>query len=123
MTDGKDLKIGTWNVEGLLNCLDSRNFVSFLKSSDICCLTETFIDYEFQCEKLSEYSFVFSFARKLSHRGKKSGGVIVFSEEIFELDQTKKVDYKNIVTLEPQLYISNFGFRFFSELWWFFFTF
>ena len=41
-------------MEGLLNRLDSSDFVSFLKSFDICCLTETFIDYEFQCEQLSE---------------------------------------------------------------------
>ena len=59
MTDGKDLKIGTWNVEGLLNRLDSSDFVSFLKSFDICCLTETFIDYEFQCEQLSHLSHLF----------------------------------------------------------------
>ena len=30
MTDSKDLKIGTWNVEGLLNRLDSSDFVSFI---------------------------------------------------------------------------------------------
>ena len=29
VTDDKDLKIGTWNVEGLLNRLDSSDFVSF----------------------------------------------------------------------------------------------
>ena len=76
MTDGKDLKIGTWNVEGLLNRLDSSDFVSFfLKSFDICCLSETFIDMNFSVKKLSEYSFVSSFARKLSLRGRKSGGV------------------------------------------------
>ena len=100
MTDGKDLKIGTWNVEGLLNRLDSSDFVSFLKSFDICCLTETFIDYEFQCEQLSEYSFVSSFARKLSHRGRKSGGVIVcFRKKFSNLIKQVKVDYENMIVL------------------------
>ena len=31
VADGKDLKIGTWNVEGLLHRLDSSDFVSFFK--------------------------------------------------------------------------------------------
>ena len=31
MTDGKDLMMGTWNVERQLNCLDSSDFVSFFK--------------------------------------------------------------------------------------------
>ena len=35
-----------------------QKFFFFFKSFDICCLT---IDYEFQCEKLSEYSFFFFF--------------------------------------------------------------
>ena len=101
VADGKDLKIGTWNVEGLLHRLDSSDFVSFLKSFDICCLTETFIDFDFQCEQLSEYSFVSSFARKLSHRGRKSGGVIVcFRKKFSKFIKQVKIDYENMIVLQ-----------------------
>ena len=51
--------------------------MSFIKSFDMCCLTETFIDYDFQSDKFSDYTFITSPAKKLSHRGRKSGGVIV----------------------------------------------
>ena len=50
----------------------------------------------FSVKKLSEYSFVSSFARILSHSGRKSGCVIVcFRKKISNL----KVDYENMIVL------------------------
>ena len=64
-------------MEGLLQRLHCNDFVSFLKSFDIFCLTETYVDFKFQSDKMSEYCFLSSFAKKLTRRGRKSGGVIV----------------------------------------------
>ena len=49
---------------------------------------------------MSEYSFVSSFARKLSHRGRKSGGVILcFRKKFSNLIKQVKVDYENMIVL------------------------
>ena len=69
-------------------------------------MTETFIYFDFQCEQLSEYSFVCSFARKLSHRGRKSGGVIVcFRKKFSKFIKQVKIDYENMIVLQTDKHL------------------
>ena len=101
MTDGKDLMMGTWNVERQLNRLDSSDFVSFFKVFlHLLSDRKPLLIMNFSVNFFSEYSFVSSFARKLSHRGRKSGGVIVcFRKKFSNLIKQVKVDYENMIVL------------------------
>ena len=67
----------TWNVGGLLSKLTDNDFVDYIKSFDVICLTETYVEYNLQIHVFADFNMYFSPAKKLSHHGRCSGGVIV----------------------------------------------
>ena len=67
----------TWNVEGLLSKLADADFVEYVKSFDIIGLTETFLEYDLQASTFADFSSYSAPAKKLSHHGRCSGGVLV----------------------------------------------
>ena len=66
-----------WNVEGLSSKLSENSFVQYICAFDICCFTETFTSIDFNFEiYFSDYFVFHSPAVKLSHQGRRSGGVV-----------------------------------------------
>ena len=72
-----DLKFLNYNVNGLLQKLEDSDFILYIQSHDIICLTETFVATEFESDLFSDFLIFTSKALKLSHHGRYSGGVIV----------------------------------------------
>lgn len=68
----------SWNVDGLWNKLSDPDFLQFLNKHDVVCLFETFLENIFvPPASLCDFE-CFSFpAVKLSHHGRRSGGVVV----------------------------------------------
>jgi len=97
-----------WNVNGLTSKLGEPGFVDYIKSFDICCLLETFTTVNFDFSTyFDEYKILHSPARKLSHHGRRSGGVIVMIKACIEsLVSEIQVNYDNIIAFK----ISNFTF-------------
>ena len=67
-----------WNVEGLLTKLEDPDFIPYLRTFSFVCLTETFVEYLNDSRLCNEFSIIISPAQKLSHRGRRSGGVVCF---------------------------------------------
>ena len=66
----------SWNVESLLSKLDDPEFIPYLQSFSFVCLTETFVEYFDDFGRFSDFDIFVSPAQKLSHRGRRSGGVV-----------------------------------------------
>ena len=103
-----NLRMVCWNVNGLTSKLGEPGFVDYIKSFDICCLIETFTTVNFDFNTyFDEYKILHSPARKLSHHGRRSGGVIVMLKACIEsLVSEIQVNYDNIIAFK----ISNFTF-------------
>jgi exonuclease III len=71
------VKFLDYNVNGLLDKLENSNFVNFLLLHDFICLTETFVANEFSSPLFSDFVLFTSKARKFSHQGRHSGGIVV----------------------------------------------
>ena len=65
-----------WNVEGLLSKFDEPDFVSLVNSVSFSCLCETFVTNVDLSNLFPEHDCYLSPAKKLSNRGRLSGGVI-----------------------------------------------
>jgi len=66
-------------VEGFLSKLVDPDFLDYIKLFSIVCLQETFIEYFDVPDCLSQFDAYVSPATKLSHHGRRSGGVIVLT--------------------------------------------
>ena len=66
----------TWNIEGLYAKLFDNDFISFVASHDFVCLTETFLLNELQLSVFPDHHIYYQFAKKLSQKGRPSGGVL-----------------------------------------------
>ena len=70
-------------MEGLWQKLDCVDFVSFLLSFDVVCLTETFIDTDFQSDMFKDYLSFTAKAKKLSRHGRNSGGYVMLIKKLY----------------------------------------
>ena len=52
----------------------SNDFIDYLNTLDLVCLTETFVDEGFEITALKEFIFFIVPAKKLSRQGRRSGG-------------------------------------------------
>ena len=85
------------NVEGIVSKLKDTSFVSFISCYDFICLVETFVD-SFTSTLFPSFTSFLSPAKKLSHHGRRSGGVIVLVRNV--LVKQIEVDYDNVIILE-----------------------
>ena len=91
----------SFNIEGITSKLKDDNFVSFISRYDIVCLVETFID-SFTSNIFPHHECYLAPATKLlSHKGRKSGGVLVLVRNVL-LPYVQKVttDIANCVVLK-----------------------
>ena len=65
-----------YNVGGLLPKLQIADIVEYMKSFHHVCLTETYVNNELRSDSFTEFCMFTSPAKKLSHQGRFSGGVI-----------------------------------------------
>ena len=73
-----------WNIEGLSSRLCEPNFVQHVLTFDVCCFVETFTSAEFDFDiYFSDYFVFHSPAVKLSHQGRRSGGVVTIVKKSF----------------------------------------
>ena len=61
----------------------SNDFIDYLNTFDLLCLTETFVDEGFEITALKEFIFFIAPAKKLSRQGRRSGGVVVCIRKCF----------------------------------------
>jgi len=66
-----------WNIEGLQSRLAEPGFIDYISRFDVCCFVETFTSENFDTAAyFNEYHVFHSPAVKLSHHGRRSGGVL-----------------------------------------------
>lgn len=95
------LRFLNYNVGGLLSKLDNAVFMSYITSFDFICLTEThFSGHAFDSNIFKDFSVFIANAKKLSHHGRLSGGVVVLVKNTFSsFVERVKVDVDNTVVL------------------------
>ena len=71
----KPFKILLWNINGLLSKLSNKNFTSYVRSFDVICIVETFLE-RFDAGMLSDFTSFCKPAIKLSKHGRMSGGLV-----------------------------------------------
>ena len=75
--DQSSINFVTYNVRGLDSKLDDPDFISFVSQYDIICLTETFATSKPESNTFKEHNMYIAKAKKLSHQGRYSGGVLM----------------------------------------------
>ena len=90
-----------YNVCGLLSKLDNGQFVNFISKYDFVSLTETFVTNEFESNLFKDHCVFSSKARKISHQGRNSGGVVVVVKKCYSA-HVERVDVttENTVVLK-----------------------
>ena len=84
-----------WNVNGLLSKIADEEFVTYVSSFDFVCLVETFVD-EFQPDIFPEHKLFIKPALKLSHQGRRSGGVIcLIKHKLMPFVKESPIDNRN----------------------------
>ena len=73
--------------------------MSFLLSFDVVFLTETFIDTDFQSDMFKDYLSFTAKAKKLSHHGRNSGGVVMLLRKLYA-EFVREVPYENMLVIE-----------------------
>ena len=69
----------------MYNKLNDGAFVNYVNSFDFVCLSETFIDESFNFSRIfTEFVKFTALAKKLSHFGRNSGGVVLFIKKCLE---------------------------------------
>ena len=101
LTQKPSLRFLTYNVCGLLSKLENDDFVRYVTSFDIVCLTETFIGFDFQSDLFKDFKIFTAAAKKLSHHGRQSGGVMVLVNNSYAamIDRIQ-TDVENTVVLK-----------------------
>ena len=75
------LKLLVWNIEGLVDKVQSVDFINYVKQYDIACLVETW------CENLpliNEYVSYGKIKNKVGSRGRMGGGICIYYKEILK---------------------------------------
>ena len=84
-----NFKLVCWNIEGLPSKVYEPGFLNYLANFDICCLVETFTSCDFDFgNHFSEYNVFHSAALKLSHRGRRSGGILILVKKVLQYEVT-----------------------------------
>jgi len=65
-----------WNIDGILSKLDDPDFVRCLHDFSFLCLCETFVEYLDMSDRFHDFVSHVLPAKKLSSRGRRSGGII-----------------------------------------------
>ena len=87
-------------MTGLLDKLADREFLRYVQLFDIVCLGETFLDY-LNAETFPEHFVFVKSAVKLSHMGRRSGGVIALvRKQLTTVVENIEVDFDNILLLK-----------------------
>ena len=94
-------KILSWNVNGLGPKLKSKEFVSFVRSFDFICFTETFLE-SFVSDLFPDYKSFYKpalrFSKKEPKIGRCSGGVVCLFKSAFKPFISRvKMDYSNFL--------------------------
>ena len=77
-TTGRVIDCLSWNIEGLLEKLNTDDFLEFLYKFDILILGETFTLPSFNFDiKFSDYFCVHNPAKKYNRLGRPSGGIVL----------------------------------------------
>ena len=84
------LNICTWNVGGLWDKLADSEFMSFIKTFDIMCLCETFLE-KVNDSLFPEFLVFVKPAIKLGHMGRRSGGLVTLVKKKIA-DQVEIID-------------------------------
>ena len=95
------LKFLVWNIDGLVSKFDDPEFLHYVETFSFVCLVETFVDCFDFSRCLSNYEVYISPAKKLSKKGRKSGGVACLIQKRF-CQFFKHIDshYENIVVFK-----------------------
>jgi hypothetical protein len=78
-----NIKFLNYNVNGLLPKLDNKDFMEYITNYDFICLTETFISFDLDAALFNDYMCYTSKAKKFTHHGRYSGGVIALIHKKF----------------------------------------
>ena len=91
-----------YNIAGLVSKLSDADWMAYVESFDFVTLTETFIDENFYLSHVfTDYVKFVSPAIKLSHQGRRSGGILVMvRKNMSSFVQEIGVQYHNIVVLK-----------------------
>lgn len=90
-----------WNIEGLLGKAGECDFIQYINTFDIVCLTETFLDFSSNLDCFPEFVQFHRPGSKLSTQGRRSGGVSVLVKKRLE-NKVRLLDFDvdNIVLLQ-----------------------
>lgn len=76
----------TWNIDGITNKLNDKDFINYLLSFDIFCVLETWLQTlsDDISSMFSGHICIFVPAKKLSRFGRAMGGIILFINKTYE---------------------------------------
>ena len=73
-----------WNVDGLHSKIADGDFKRYVEQFDVACLVETFVENSYDLTRhFTGYDKYVSPAVKLSHHGRRSGGVLLLVRKCF----------------------------------------
>lgn len=86
----------------------SNDFIDYLNTFDLICLTETFVDEGFEITALKEFIIFIAPAKKLSRQGRRSGGIVVSIRKCFaHLFRQVTVKFDNFIVLDSSKALLN----------------
>ena len=91
-----------WNIGGLASKFADPDFISYVGGFDVVALVETFLDKSFDfTNHFPDFEVFQASAVKLTHRGRRSGGVVVLVKKrlmsfVYRIDTT----YDHIICLK-----------------------
>ena len=102
------VSLGYLNIGGLAAKLVSNDFIDYLNTFSLMCLTETFVDKGFKITALKEFIIFIAPAKKLSRQGRHSRGVVVCIRKCFaHLFRQVTVKFGNFIVLESSKALLN----------------
>ena len=95
------MKFLNYNINGLLQKIDNSHLIQYITSHDFVCLTESFIATSFESDLFNDYCIYTAIAKKLSHQGRYSGGVVVMVRKQYS-PYVKQIstDLENMIVLK-----------------------
>ena len=88
-------------MNGLRAHLDNKEFIDFVKSYDVICLTETHLKLEQNISVFSDYTIYNTDAYKLSKQGRLAGGVIVLIKlSLAMFVEQVNISIENFITIK-----------------------
>jgi len=96
-----------WNVDGLHSKIADGDFKRYVEQFDVACLVETFVENSYDLTRhFTGYDKYVSPAVKLSHHGRRSGGVLLLVRKCFsKLIERVDIMYDQMMCL-PKLFLT-----------------